>query len=280
MQYLSGHQLVLIVGGSIVALIATMMLFTKSLPAEENSMFGNLAVKERKNTSAKTSQSNYYEIRSKSKEQRQSKLRYRERTNKENPFFSFYKEQKKASNKVPKVRNKVTKKKDEGFFTSYNSDKQQEKQFFEATFRESQRVQDGKPLNILLKEPIPDLQLEEGTILKGLPYLEGTRIGIQITAAVTNGQVRKVTLFCFDKEDCVAGLYHDEVAAKHENDIKATLADEFWDFEQEEISGKIGKMAQRGSRLLRRLSALDSNNIKIIIPKGRELLVALPILEE
>ena len=258
-----------------MAIVAIMMLFTETSEQEKGSLFGDLALKEPTNRANEGQKSNYHAIRDKNKQAASRKLRYKERTRQENPFFSFYREtQEKPTNKPKQAAGKVQQ--PQGFFTSYDSDQQQEQRFFEAVFRESQQVEEGKPLRILLQEPIPALQLESGTILKGLPYLAGTRIGIRITAAVTSSQVRPVSLVCFDKEDCVAGLYHDEVATKLEHGMENILLDELWDLDREELSGRAGKMAQRGSRVLRRLAWLNRNNVKIIIPQGRAVFVALP----
>ena len=203
-------------------------------------------------------------------------LRYKARKKKENPFFSFYKEKQTESPRKRSVKiSKKKSKKQEGFFTSYNSDTKPTKSFYEAIFIKSQNVQDGKPLSILLQEAIPSLHLDSGTVLKGIPYLEGSRIGIKITAAVCGEKVHKVALVCYDKEDCVEGLYHDALAARLSHDIKETLLEELWDLDEDELSGRAGKLAQRGSRVVRRLSSLSSNNVKITIPQGKVLFVAL-----
>jgi hypothetical protein len=112
--------------------------------------------------------------------------------------------------------------------------------------------------------------LEEGTILKGAPYLEGgSRLRIKITAAVIDDKVKKIELLCFDKEDCMEGLYHDELATQLEEDTKTGLLDEAFDVDLGE-----GGMASKGGRIARKFSDLTRRNKMIII--ARELFVAVP----
>jgi hypothetical protein len=271
-----GSKLLLMVVGTLVVVITLMMTFIATPPEKSGAMLGALVVKDSRRMAATQKTSNYQSIKDQQKKEAKSTLRYKERKSEENPFFSLYRAQK-AQPKPQKKKMapiKVVKetKKEEGFFNAFNSDLKSEKCFFEAVFREPQQVQDGKALRIFLKEAIPALQLEAGTILKGVPYLEGgSRLQIRITAAIIEDKVKKIELRCFDKEDCMEGLYHDELAAQLEEETKTGLLDEVFDVDLSE-----GAMARRGGRIVRKFSDLTRRNKKIIIERGKALFLAVP----
>lgn len=269
-----GSRLLLMVVGTLVVVITLMMTFWETSPEKSRSLFGELDIKEPQRTASTQKTSNYQSIKDQQKKAAKSTLRYKERKSEENPFFSLYREQKAQPKKQKKTPIKVAKeaKKEEGFFNAFNSDLTSEKCFFEAVFREPQQVQDGKALRIFLKEAIPALQLEAGTILKGVPYLEGgSRLRIRITAAVIENKVKKIELCCFDKADCLEGLYHDELATQLEEETKTGILDEAFDVDFSE-----GEMTRRGGRIARKFSDLTRRNKKIMIERGRELFVAVP----
>jgi hypothetical protein len=272
-----GTKLLLMVVGTLTVIITLMMTFMETPEKKSSLIFGELEIKESRRTTATKKTSNYQSIKDRQKKVEKSNLRYKERKSEENPFFSFYREQKaqprkqeRSPQKVAKVgKNKIE---EVGFFNAYNSDLKQENIFFEAVFREPQQVQDGKALRIFLKEAIPALQLEVGTILKGVPYLEGgSRLKIRITAAIVDNKVRKVELLCFDKADCMEGLYHDDLAAQLEEDTKTGLLDEAFDLDLSE-----GEITRKGGRIARKFSDLTRRNKTIVIERGRELFVAVP----
>ncbi|OJW68557.1 MAG: hypothetical protein BGO68_01260 [Candidatus Amoebophilus sp. 36-38] len=97
--------------------------------------------------------------------------------------------------------------------------------FFKAIFRETQQVQPDKALTIILQEAIPTLNLESGAILKGIPVFAGERINIHITAGVVGKEIRRLDLICFDKEDLIEGVFHDELAKQLEEATKEGLID-------------------------------------------------------
>ena len=81
-------------------------------------------------------------------------------------------------------------------------------------------------LNIFLGD-----QISLGTVLKGVPTCSGDRIMIPITAGVGDKSVFKLDLECFDKEDCLPGLYHDQLAKHLEAAIKDSAIDEILDLD-------------------------------------------------
>jgi len=238
---------------------------------EEAGLWGTLQLKDNTHTPTHK-KSNYQRIREKTKHQ-ESTLRYRERKTKKNPFFSFYRAEQKRTTQKPKHIAKKQKqpKQEKDFFSFSNTDLPQEKLFFEAVFRESQQVQPGKPLRLFLQEPIEALQLKEGTILKGIPRLEGNRIKISITAAVIDKQIRPVQLLCLDKEDCLEGLYHDALAASVEEDTKEGILEELWDMGLEQ-----SEVARQGSRVARKFASMKKHTDTILIESGKAIFVMLP----
>jgi len=228
------------VAGLVIIVVAIMMTFVETPSDKSQPILGELNIKERQREKGKKDVSNYQLIKQQKKKEEKDILRYKERKSEENPFFSFYKEQEKQTTtqestppKTPRqarVAKKVVE--DKGFFSVTNADIAREKQFFEAVFRETQQVQDGRALRIVLKEPIPALNLAVNTVLKGVPYLEGgTRLKIKITAAIVDETVRPVSLQCFDKEDCMEGLYHDDLAQQLEEITKSRLLEEALDLD-------------------------------------------------
>jgi hypothetical protein len=256
-----------------------MMTFVETPSERSTPIFGEPVLKELQHIPTTENTSNHQSI--KKKKIQKETLRYRERKSKENPFFSLYKEEKSQpvaventslnQPKEEKGRKKERKVKEEGFFNVANSDLKEEGHFFEAVFRETQHVQEGKALKIFLKEAIAELHLEEGTMLKGVPYLDGgSRLKIKITAAIVDDKIRQVELRCFDKEDCMEGLYHDDIAAQLEGDAKNRLLEEAFDLVIDE------EIIKRGKRVIQNLSEIVKSSKKgIVIERGRELFVAM-----
>ena len=261
----SSNRLLFTVGSAFVLAVVLMMLLIKTSDDNPTSLLGDLTVKEQQRKSEKRKVST------------QHTLRYRERKSVENPFLSFSREDSSAKSNqedAPGELSAPTNNERKGFFTVVNSDRKQEAHFFEAIFEESQRVKDGKALNIVLKDPIPSLGLAENTILKGIPYLEGgTRLKIKITAAIVGDTVIPIWLHCFDKEDCREGLYHEDLAEQLEETRGGQLLETVLDL----YTGEGKEVIRQGKNLVRKFSdLLKVYESGIVIAKGRELFVAFP----
>ena len=172
-----------------LGLVLIMMVVAKTPQQKEERLFGQLTLKEEAATPTKH-QSNYQRI--KAQDQQQHTLRYKTKKTQENPFFSFYRQEHKQQEKPQAPAKKHQQPPQKDFFSFSNTDAVANKVLFQAVFRESQTVQAGKPLRIFLEEPMEALQLKKGTLLKGIPHLEGNRIKIDITAAIMDKQVRPV----------------------------------------------------------------------------------------
>ena len=261
----SSNRLLFTVGSAFVLAVVLMMLLIKTPTDNPTSLLGDLTVKEQQRKSEKRKVST------------QHTLRYRERKSVENPFLSFSREDPPPNitqENTPVELSPPTNNERKGFFTVVNSDRKQEAHFFEAIFEESQRVKDGKALNIVLKDPIPSLGLAENTILKGIPYLEGgTRLKIKITAAIVGDTVIPIWLHCFDKADCREGLYHDDLAEQLEGTKEGKLLEQVLDL----YTGEGQEVIRQGQNLVRKFSdLLKVYQSGIVIAKGRELFVAFP----
>ena len=261
----SSNRLLFSVGSAFVLAVVLMMLFVETPAGNPTSLFGELTVKEQQKKLEKK------EVPS------QHTLRYRERKSVENPFLSFSREDSSAKSNqedAPEELSAPTDNERKGFFTVINSDRKQEAHFFEAIFEESQRVKDGKALNIVLKDPIPSLGLTEKTILKGIPYLEGgTRLKIKITAAIVGDTVIPIWLHCFDKADCREGLYHEDLARQLEGTREGKLLEQVLDL----YTGEGQEVIRQGQNLVRKFSdLLKVYQSGIVLLKGRELFVAFP----
>ena len=261
----SSNRLLFTVGSAFVLAVVLMMLLIKTPTDNPTSLLGDLTVKEQQRKSEKRKVST------------QHTLRYRERKSVENPFLSFSREDPPPNitqENTPVELSPPTDNERKGFFTVVNSDRKQEAHFFEAIFEESQRVKDGKALNIVLKDPIPSLGLAENTILKGIPYLEGgTRLKIKITAAIVGDTVIPIWLHCFDKADCREGLYHDDLAEQLEGTKEGKLLEQVLDL----YTGEGQEVIRQGKNLVRKFSdLLKVYQSGIVILKGRELFVAFP----
>ena len=261
----SSNRLLFSVGSAFVLAVVLMMLLIKTPTDTPPSLLGDLTVKEQQRKSEKRKVSTQYT------------LRYRERKSVENPFLSFSREDPPPNitqENTPVELSPPTNNERKGFFTVVNSDRKQEAHFFEAIFEESQRVKDGKALNIVLKDPIPSLGLAENTILKGIPYLEGgTRLKIKITAAIVGDTVIPIWLHCFDKADCREGLYHEDLARQLEGTREGKLLEQVLDL----YTGEGQEVIRQGKNLVRKFSdLLKVYQSGIVIAKGRELFVAFP----
>ena len=269
---------------TLIALVASMgiaMLFIDGATSE-SSIFGEVKLKEA-TTHAKPRLSNYDEFKQQKGKPSDKSWRYKVKVKKENPFMSFYKDEKKvveqqASQEVKQekkeeslkegAKQEDTAKQERRRRISIKSLKEQNKQYFQAIFRERQEVQIGKALRIILQEAIPSLRLPEGAILKGIPLFDSGRIIIHITAGVVGKEVRKLDLICFDKEDLLEGVFHDTLARQMEEDAKDSLLDEVLDLEF------------TGSRIAKKVTSLTRAYKNIYIDKGKEIFIAIPQIEE
>ena len=269
---------------TLIALVASMgiaMLFIDGA-SSESSIFGEVKLKEA-TTHAKPRLSNYDEFKQQKGKPSDKSWRYKVKVKKENPFMSFYKDEKKvveqqASQEVKQekkeeslkegAKQEDTAKQERRRRISIKSLKEQNKQYFQAIFRERQEVQIGKALRIILQEAIPSLHLPEGAILKGIPLFDSGRIMVRITAGVIGKEVRKLDLLCFDKEDLLEGVFHDALARQMEEDAKDSLLDEVLDLEF------------TGSRIAKKVTSLTRAYKNIYIDKGKEIFIAIPQIEE
>ena len=269
---------------TLIALVASMgiaMLFIDGATSE-SSIFGEVKLKEA-TTHAKPRLSNYDEFKQQKGKPSDKSWRYKVKVKKENPFMSFYKDEKKvveqqASQEVKQekkeeslkegAKQEDTAKQERRRRISIKSLKEQNKQYFQAIFRERQEVQIGKALRIILQEAIPSLRLPEGAILKGIPLFDSGRIIIHITAGVVGKEVRKLDLICFDKEDLLEGVFHDTLARQMEEDAKDSLLDEVLDLEF------------AGSRIAKKATNITRAYKNIHIEKGKEIFVAIPQIDE
>lgn len=97
-----------------------------------------------------------------------------------------------------------------------------------------------------------------------MPYLAGgSRLKIKLSAAVTEEKVLQIALLCFDKEDCLEGLYHDELAAQLAAATQTGLFEAAFDLALGE-----GAIARQGEGIASKFSALARGNKPIIIERG------------
>lgn len=247
-------------------LLLAMVFLSSATPSGERSIFGALAVKER--DSKKQKQSSNYD-RVKDTKSTQSALRYKVQRSKENPFFSLYRAEQAHA---PKKHTKATKRKKrhQAFFEIMNSDAL-DQSLFAAVFRSGQTVQQGKALRLFLEEPIPSLKLKKGTVLKGIPHLEGDRVKITITAAQVGGTMKPIELLCLDQEDCLEGIYHDVLAYRMEKATQEGLLEELWGLGFSE-----SKALQKGRRIAHQVTGSWQSKERIVIESGRKVFVMLP----
>jgi hypothetical protein len=225
---------------ALLVVVFGMTMFTESPSKEPQTIFGNIKLSDDEGEPKKKEYvSNYEQIRNEKAYPQKDSLAYKVKVKKENPLLPLYREanEKPASPiQIEKVAPKKKKKPvdedaNQKIFSYRNEELHEEKQFYEAVFRDAQQVQNGKALKIILKEPIPALNLSEGTVLKGVPSCYGDRIIITITAGVVDKNVFKVDLECYDKEDCLPGLYHDQLAKHLEESTRDSAVDELLDFD-------------------------------------------------
>lgn len=252
-------------------MVLLIALLVDTSPKEKVGVWGTLQLKNHAHKPT-TQLSNYQRIRSHNQEPA-SLLRYKERTTQENPFFAFYREE--AQKVPPSFKQDLNKKQSiresNAFFGFSNTDFPQEKVLYEAVLRESQVVQPGKAIRIFLQEPIELLQLQAGTMLKGIPHLEGNRVKIKVTAAVVDKQIRPIELICIDREDCLEGLYYDAWAAKAEESIKEGILEELWDIGEEQ-----SEIISKGRKVGKRFSSLGLPPNSLVLESGKSLFVSFP----
>lgn len=291
-QIMRSSKLPLMVAGGMIVVVMFMVIVKDIPTTKDATIFGELVFKETVPSPTTYKPSQYEAIKAQEKQMEKEYLRYKEKKTQENPFFSLYKaerkqpppqQEKKHALKNPPAPQKThktvpVKEESDGFFNVGNSDTPATTRFFEAVFREQQSIQDGKALRIVLKQTISTLNLVEGTILKGIPYLgNSNRLHIKITAAIVGDKIIPITLHCFDPEDCIEGLYHDELAIQMEAHTKSRVLDEALNI----VSNDDSKILQQGKRLVQRFADLiQGHNKSIIVEKGRTVLVALPAPEE
>ena len=250
--------LVLLISG---VLLLVLVFFSKAEPAGEHAIFGALALKAPR-PKAQQAPSNYQRV--KDNQATQTQLRYKGQRRKENPFFSLYKQEQAPS------KHTTSQKRQQAFFDLTNSDTAKQA-LFSAVFREPQPVQPGKALRLFLEEPITALKLKAGTLLKGIPQLEGDRIKIKITAAQVGGTMQPMALVCLDQEDCLEGLYHDGLAAHLEKATQEGLLEALWSLGLAEHEA-----LQKGRRMAQRITGNLRPKARIMIESGRQVFVMLP----
>mgnify|MGYP001801020113 CR=1 FL=1 len=193
-------------------------------------------------------------------------LRYKAPKKSKHPFLDLYQEQTPLTYPAqPHNMSHSTIKDPPPFFTSYNTDQHTENPFFVASSPRQQPLQEGKPIELLLKEPIPALQLPQGTLLKGSPAFQGNRVFIHITAASLHRSVRPLKLLCFDPNDCMEGLFYDSNQHAIDTQIASSLLHELL-----ELQGTTDQQRTKSARLPQYF------NPPCFLEKGRELLLALP----
>jgi hypothetical protein len=270
-KVITRHKFLLLVGVSLLLLLSLMMLFTEDNNSKQGStIFGSVKVKSSQE-SGKKALSKYQAIKQEGSQPPDNTLRYKVKVKKENPFLSLYREKptliKVKSLPVKETKAQTTAKpvSKKGLYSVENEDLNAEKRFFKAIFRETQQVQPGKALRIILAEPIPSLHLKAGTILKGVPSFSGERIMISITAGIVSKDLVKLDLTCYDQADYLAGLYHDELASQLAEATQEGVLEEILDLE---FKGKA--LARKATQLTKLYQP------KISIEKGREIFVAMP----
>jgi hypothetical protein len=287
MQKLSPIKVVLLLAGLLVAILGVMMIAASNKTKEVSTIFGEVKVKPEEKRSQRPRLSNYETIKKENGKPDGNRLQYRITVKKVNPFLSLYKEEQKTvvkqeqktvvkeekkTEKAPAKKSIPVKQVEQtdtgGFFSIHNTELDQEKRFYKAIFREAQQVQAGKALRIILQESIPALNIDSGTILKGIPSFSGERIKIHITAGIVGKEVKQMDLICFDKEDLIEGVFHDALARQMEEDAKQGLLEEVLDLDF------------KGSEIARKANNFARNYKNINIDKGREIFVSIPQKEE
>ncbi|XWN34660.1 MAG: conjugative transposon protein TraM [Roseivirga sp.] len=243
----------LLLGLAFITLITLLMLTTSAQPPQENPLLGTLKLQEEKALPSHGKQS----------------LRYRAPSKHGNPFLALYQEKSPVATPAKtQPKTQQPQKETQGFFSAYNTDQKVKPFFFTATSQKQQPLQDARPIQLLLKDPIDALDLPAGTLLKGLPTRQGHRIKINITAGIVHGEVRPLNLLCFDPNDCLEGLFDDQLQTALENDIQDAVLEELLDFDF------------TGAKQLRKAAAIASNYPTLQLEKGREVLIALPQTED
>ncbi|MHB9148004.1 MAG: conjugative transposon protein TraM [Candidatus Amoebophilus sp.] len=263
--------------GAFILVLCTIILFSSKGEDKANSkpLFKDLKLKPEEMPSDKKSMSKYDRIKEEQENPHQkNSLSRRVKTIKTSPLLVFHtkKEPAKPSpieEPQKKEQPAAVKKEDSsatkrGFFGASNTELYQGERFFKATFRETQQVQSGKALRIILEEDIPELRLEQGITLKGVPSFSGDRIIIHITAGIVGDEIKRLDLICFDQEDYLEGVYHDELAKQLEEATKESLLDEVLDLDF------------KGNRIARKANNLTKFYKNITIQKGKEIFVAIP----
>jgi hypothetical protein len=254
MKKLSASTKVYLVGGiSFLLLLLGRVFFTAPPPEENASLFGSLQLKA---DSAKLTP-----LQEEEKE-KEGSLRYKVQVKKENPFLALYREEKPVGTPPKKVHKPIRQKKQEkGFFRVSNPELRGGDKLFEAKLREKQVLQFGKVLDIILKEPIPALDLKVGSVLKGIPRpsSEDNRILITITAGVTYSTRQRLSLTCYD-EDLQEGLYYDKLSYQLEDEIKESLVDEILD-----IDFKGRELTKKGVAIARKYKNMYLEKDRVIL---------------
>ncbi|XWN35393.1 MAG: conjugative transposon protein TraM [Roseivirga sp.] len=238
---------------SLISLIALLMLTITTQPPQAPPLLGTIKLKEESDKQKQHP------------DQKDHSLRYKAPIKRDNPFLALYQEKPPgATTPKPHTKTQQPQKETQGFFSAYNTDQHSDTPFFTATSQKQQPLQEGKPIQLLLKDPIPALDLPAGTLLKGSPSWQGTRVMINITAASVHGKVRPLKLLCFDPNDCLEGLFYDQIDSALEHEIKDALLEEALDFNLPH------------AKQLRKAASIASNYTRLQLEKGREILVALP----
>lgn len=260
----SGKRFLAFLSCGIIVFVLVLTCIVKPRTSDYKNLLEGIALRPHGCKNTKQTQSNYQEIRSKRMDKKN--LSFKKRIKHENPLFLLYRDQQAPPQKpeITPPTEKVLKKQKQVFFSSINPDLTKEKEFYGAIFRERQLVRPGKPLRIYLQEAIPKLKLNPGTVLKGIPCFSGNRIQIRITASIADNNPKKLDLVCFDKGDCLEGIYNDALEASLEEGLEDILIEEV-----------LGTKAMEANST-RKIADLYKKGRSVFINSGTEIFVVVP----
>ncbi len=190
------------------------------------------------------------------------------------PFFSLMKspEKKKAKLLLPPKKEvkkqkrikRVKKAKDIPGIYTLNFSETPKGKSYKAKIERTQIVRYKNQIQAILKESIPSLNLEKGVQLTGLATIEGTRVKIRFTMARQKNERKRVDLECYDIEDGMLGIYHDDLAKLIEEDTQDGILDEALSLDF------------KGARLGKKAAKISNKQVKnIYLMRGRELYVKI-----
>ncbi|MCP3660341.1 MAG: conjugative transposon protein TraM [Bacteroidetes bacterium] len=193
---MKGKKIIIYIGISGLALLLInifSIIASKKRKNKEEYLFEEPKLKRNKEE-IKKKISKYQRILKELNEDEESKLSYRVKVKKENPFFGFFKARKQENKQVKKPINskKIKKVLKQGIIS--HRIHESENEFYEAKIEQTQTIKNGKPIKIILKESIPTLEINSGTELRGIARIQGTRIMLQLTSYIVSD--RKHLNFC------------------------------------------------------------------------------------